>query len=586
MTEIVNPHGRIVDVPYSKVDLYLKSGYKTIDEVIHPTGYRDSLDLVRPGEKVCIYRNYGGLGDVIIQSHILGELAAQYPHIDFTYAIPKNFHCLFTEQNKVHVIDSDGILRENIADRRSDVIRLNKEYALFKDISSPCKQFEKVLKQNLFEAVDYISRFDMWANYIGITLPKKPQSIINKYSNGQKAGYRFGIGFKSAHFYKDYNELIRVYHWLEEQGYEAYLIDSNEIEGLRFMNGSDPDELMRKMCQLDYVISVDTSIYHMACTLGIPTLGLFNLNKGEAYAKYYESAIPMQVCGLGKPCLGKNWGNCKFQYGESCYPPDSVGLIIPKIKELGWVAKEKPHKEFTAKYIKTEERKSLGRILTVVPTFNRRSILEFTLPIMRESTKGQDLWIFDDCSTEYDKEWLEQFADKVVVNTKNQGISKGWWKKIMQMIPYDRYDYIYKTDSDAICDPDLLNVLVELSRSNGNLPACGYNTRSHFRYKTNIPCVGEADVRENCPGISMLIPVEHWKAVEPYDVPINSSFDSQLAKRLPPFVVSRQSYVEHLGAGGMHNKEDQWEREIAEHPTSFLILKRREFLDSIGVKVK
>jgi hypothetical protein len=99
----------------------------------------------------------------------------------------------------------------------------------------------------------------------------------------------------------------------------------------------------------DLIVSVDTAAFHWGGILGRPTLGIFNVNDGAAYCRYYRTARAVQTCAT--PCInvryGQGEGTCPQHTQERlpslpgswfamsrCYPSSTVEGIADAAQRL------------------------------------------------------------------------------------------------------------------------------------------------------------------------------------------------------------------------------------------------------------
>jgi hypothetical protein len=132
---------------------------------------------------------------------------------------------------------------------------------------------------------------------------------------------------------------------------------------------------------------------------------------------------------------------------------------------------------------------------------------------------------------------------------------------------------IYLTDTDAIHDPKWYDAIKLLSKV---APLCGvYNTHHHNDWVSDH---GTYHITPNIPGISVYMSGESLRRkmghlsdskLKDWDFTLPKIFGNKCA-------VSNVSYVEHLGAGGLHNTG--WEDDIALNPTPFLIEERQRII--------
>ena len=221
------------------------------------------------------------------------------------------------------------------------------------------------------------------------------------------------------------------------------------------------------------------------------------------------------------------------------------------------------------------------RIYIAVPCYNRKALAEIALDSLRE-TKGQNdvLAAYRDGGNEYDTGWLAKHAD-VAFDCQNVGIEAQRKRHLLDFWASD-FDRLYFTDADTFHDPSWRSEGIRL-QDKYDAPVCLYNTAAHALLQWNtIRDDPDEEVvhRHFAPGVSYLLTREHVrKVVERLDYIHN--FDWNIPEILGyKFVTSRVSYLDHLGAGGVHSvighNYDEGDRAL--FPTQYLIKRRAELV--------
>jgi glycosyltransferase involved in cell wall biosynthesis len=219
------------------------------------------------------------------------------------------------------------------------------------------------------------------------------------------------------------------------------------------------------------------------------------------------------------------------------------------------------------------------KILIVFPVYNRLATLKHTIPNMKEMFKNHDVRIYDDCSTEPVEEYIKsQLPNCTYIKAdKNYGVREWIPYIINDLFQFtDQYDYIYKTDSDSLHDPRAIEMMLSYSVNNYNHPVCGFNLQHHEKNKIdyNPPFathkIQKAHFKSYSFGISMFFPVEQYQMIHKMPKVIDCPFDWIISQETQPWVFPNTSYVEHIGMGGFHNKECNFDRCIAFKPTPYL----------------
>ncbi len=235
----------------------------------------------------------------------------------------------------------------------------------------------------------------------------------------------------------------------------------------------------------------------------------------------------------------------------------------------------------------------------LMPTRDRSATVSVCLPAWVREKADMDLWIFDDGSEEYGPSWLlEMGADHVVV--QEDPIPPSAWSiarnilRGLTTLLYEGYNWIYVADSDtypteefrvqmlAAMDADPFRKIY--SFFNSSHQAQHYQTlQTHTKHGIELL------ERDRCPGCSMLLNGVKLSQLEyPFGVDFASheavgAWDHLVAMALAPVVITRESLVEHLGDGGLHNP-GSWEIDRALNPTPFLAREREPLIRQIMEK--
>lgn len=217
------------------------------------------------------------------------------------------------------------------------------------------------------------------------------------------------------------------------------------------------------------------------------------------------------------------------------------------------------------------------RILIAVSTCERRRTTAVSLANLSAFSLNADIIIWDDCSQEYSGTELEPYAKKVFRSPKRIGIHALRGLQIKFFLEDKQYERLYFTDSDVAHDPNWQCVAERLLLAHGH-PVCLYNTRFHTR-GAELPLDGldAAFLRKTCPGVSLYLKREMVEEAVNALAPEHSAhwfsnwdgqFMNLIASRGHQFTHSQISYLEHFGAGGIHNADNF--RDTANYPTPYL----------------
>lgn len=211
-------------------------------------------------------------------------------------------------------------------------------------------------------------------------------------------------------------------------------------------------------------------------------------------------------------------------------------------------------------------------------TYNRRAISEISLSNMAATRGLATHWVYDDHSTQMTVEELQAMAPgaTVVRHPKKLGIHR-----LREHLHHEAlkagFKFIYHTDNDALHDPNWLARMFDIWVRHGR-PVGLYNTGLHRIHTMREE--GDVIIRKHCPGISMMY---EFASVPPIPS-VGSEWDMNFGRAFKEFAISKESFVEHFGADGIHNKDH--ERDRAKDPTPWLKAERPRVLETLGVKPK
>jgi hypothetical protein len=231
-----------------------------------------------------------------------------------------------------------------------------------------------------------------------------------------------------------------------------------------------------------------------------------------------------------------------------------------------------------------------AKTIIYMPTFNRKAISLESIANMRAVKGAAHLHILDDASSEFDGRELVALGDSGQVNTSNQGIDANRMHMLVEFYSSE-FEYCYFTDSDTLHDVDFLPRLFLMQQKTNCM--CGlYNTTVAHVHKDgfNIDVGDDIIVRPTIPGISMFFDksialrlLQYFlDAVRfrPNIIQQNRAWDWFFCKILPHVAMSQISYVEHMYAGGMH---DRGTRDLGANLTPWLAAERGKIFTRLGI---
>jgi hypothetical protein len=325
------------------------------------------LDELRAGEKLLIVRKYGGLGDILISSMIFPMLAEQYPHVQVTYAVPKSYHPLFEGSGLALRPYEDVFHGESQYSRGAVQPELLTQYDLIEDISSPCRHWEIFFERYggtngcQGNGLRWRNRVDMWSRWFGLRV-ENPRTNIVIREGEQVAARRLlaqTVGTDkpvcliapfSGNSIKSYPWFFEVARKLKADGWAPALLYQSPVPGsLPTLSGLSIRQMGAVCSVADLIVSTDTAAFHWGGVLGRPTIGIYSINDGATYAKYYPTARVVQTCDT--PCIMSRYApggiNCPKHTDERiprlhrpgmglsrCYPSASADRIVEAAQAL------------------------------------------------------------------------------------------------------------------------------------------------------------------------------------------------------------------------------------------------------------
>ena len=206
------------------------------------------------------------------------------------------------------------------------------------------------------------------------------------------------------------------------------------------------------------------------------------------------------------------------------------------------------------------------KITIGITTYNRKDLIEKTAKSLNEiiGIENVNIKIYDDCSTEYDIDYLKEkypMAVKVVRNEHQMGADFNAQKMYEDFVSSDD-QYFFNADSDLIFSSNILYIIEEnikkLEKANQKVIFSIFNTISHkcikdFDEELCIKkSVGAAGIIMSKEAVNMFvkdIPLEYNKKIPSID----HYFCSVFRKNKLPIFCTKQSYAQHLGFIGQNS---------------------------------
>lgn len=287
-------------------------------------------DFHRKRNKILIWHDKGGLGDVYMHRMVFEDFKKTVPDADFVFAcLPEYMDAINDHPYISQVIDSRSVDPQDYI-------------AVYKTCVTIADRYEHVRAPFCLD-----HRSDIWAKYCGVELKthnmhfrldpdihQKVKENLQKYKQEEKAL----IGF--APISKMISKTLMP-HQIEAiveatKGHVLLAYHKEEIEslkkyGIKTVAKISLKELACYFQEMDYVISVDTAAFHLAGGLGRPLTGIFTFADGKAYGKHFDFIL------VQKHRDNRNWdcGPC-FKFGDcpKCRKPQKPCLTELSKEEL------------------------------------------------------------------------------------------------------------------------------------------------------------------------------------------------------------------------------------------------------------
>ena len=212
----------------------------------------------------------------------------------------------------------------------------------------------------------------------------------------------------------------------------------------------------------------------------------------------------------------------------------------------------------------------MKKIMLAMATYNRKEVLERTIVSLTQvkNIEDVDIFIFDDCSTEYTKEDLKKmipFAKQIVVRENNLRADRNMYQ-IHQDYINSNYDILLQVDSDVIFHKDFIEIIKSILSTQTKYPVFSlYNSSNHpFVEKGNSLEINKVIFKEkhSIGGICVLFTDKNILKNILENIPKERKsfaydwyWSHKLQEKGTPVMVSEQSFLQHIGVEGQNNKE-------------------------------
>lgn len=295
---------------------------------------RSLKEIYQNRKKVLIFRDKGGLGDIFMHRMLFEDIKILMPDAETYFACPEQFHAAVEDHPFI-----DHIINCNNVDES--------DFGIIYNTSTECHRYEMQKAPNCDK-----HRSDIWAYFCGFQLTKHDMHFnirdeekawarqkLKQHSNKQTilispVTAMVGKNLSPEQINPVIEELSKNYFVV--LSHNKPLPDYNAV----CFHGYGIRHLMALVDSVDYVISPDTSVFHLAGGLGKPMVAVFGWADGKIYSKHFKNVELVQHhrdedpswCG---PCY--NWGCCVKDQKSSrkpCIKEISAEDIIKAFKIL------------------------------------------------------------------------------------------------------------------------------------------------------------------------------------------------------------------------------------------------------------
>ena len=288
--------------------------------------------------KVLVVRETGGLGDMLIHRMMFEDFKRAMPEAEITLACRPAYLPIMEGHPFI-----DKVVDYNKIDPLDWIVHYN--------TSSACTRYEIAMAP-----YSGLHRSDIWAQHCGVVLKnhcmhlkiteemkKVGRELVGKIWDGTKPKVLFCP--ISAMKVKDLSsyQIDPVIDHIRKRGCFVYSTHKYPIPELSRLNvpvicGISFVHWMGVVNEADYVVTVDTSHFHLAGELKKPLVGVFTFADGKVYGRYYDFVLVQKHRDNGDwdcgPCY--NWGNCTKteKVPKPCLTEITAEMIIEGVDKM------------------------------------------------------------------------------------------------------------------------------------------------------------------------------------------------------------------------------------------------------------
>jgi len=288
--------------------------------------------------KVLIYRNLGGLGDILMHRMIFEDFKKINPEMKLVFACPPQYH--------------DAVKDHPYIDELKDSNHVEMtDYVMAYNTSSACTRHEVHVAP-----LSDKHRSDIWANHCGVELTNHNMHIqltdpelelgrawVRQNNPEGKPSVIFCPVSAMASKNLQPFQLRGIVQGLREMGYFVYSCHSTPVKelddlGVPVIYGQKVRSWMSLIMAADYVLSVDTAAFHFAGGMKKPLTGVFTWADGKVYGKYFDFVLVQKhrddgnwPCG---PCYC--WLQCPLSKEplKPCLTQISAAMVLDGCRKM------------------------------------------------------------------------------------------------------------------------------------------------------------------------------------------------------------------------------------------------------------
>jgi ADP-heptose:LPS heptosyltransferase len=289
-------------------------------------------------KKITVFRQLGGIGDVLMCTPVFRGLKEKYPGCFLTVATDSSYmagclpmifrHNPFID-DLVHVNPFEFVcsptrhVRQEFrnAPNHADMVpHCVRDTDLVIDLNVVCALTETAQQPHVKD-----HRTDIWCRAAGVA-PSNRRPILHltgsELAEGARwceerlgAGVRVGVVLTTKDPARDWPFASQFAWELQQRGYKVCSIDALKkvTDQVPAMLGMHIRKVAAAIAHLDVVVSPDTGILHVAGTLGVPVVGLFGPTDGALRMREYPGSyvnptaiVDCAPCWYLHPCRKEN----------------------------------------------------------------------------------------------------------------------------------------------------------------------------------------------------------------------------------------------------------------------------------------